>query len=53
MNCTEKIVAVGLSAFIVLLGVYPRFITNAYTGYADQICMSIQDTMKSNQLNVY
>jgi len=50
MNCTERFVAVGLSAFIVLLGVCPRFITNSYTGYSDQICKSIQDTMKSNQI---
>lgn len=52
MNCTEKLVATGLSVFIVLLGVYPRLITNAYTPFADKVCKSIQDTMRSNLISL-
>ena len=52
MNRTEQLVACGLSVFIVLLGVYPRLITNAYTGYSDRVCKSIQDTMNSNRISL-
>jgi len=52
MNGTERLVALGLSVFIVLLGIYPRLITNAYTGYSDRVCKSIQDTMKSNLISL-
>lgn len=50
MNCTERVVAVGLSVFIVLLGVYPRMVTNAYTPYADQVCKSITENLTSNRV---
>lgn len=52
MNCTERLVAVGLSVFIIALGVAPRMVTNAYTPYSDQVAKSIQDTLLSNRVNV-
>lgn len=52
MNFTERLVAVGLSVFIVLLGVYPRMVTRAYTDYADKVCKNIQETMASNQVSI-
>ena len=52
MNTTERVVALALSVFIVLLGVCPRVVTKAYEPYADQMCKSIQDTMKSNQVTI-
>jgi NADH-quinone oxidoreductase subunit M len=52
MNCTERLVALGLSVFIILLGVYPRLISNEYSGYSDRVCKSIQDTLKSNLISL-
>ncbi len=52
MNCTERIVALGLSVFIILLGVYPRMLTNAYTPYSNQICKTIQDNAKAGEVSV-
>ncbi len=52
MNGTERLVACGLSIFIVVLGIYPRLVTNTYTPYSDQVCRSIEDTLKSNQMNI-
>lgn len=50
MNLTEKLVAIGLSVFIIGLGIYPRLITNAYTPFADQVCKNIGDGLKNSQL---
>ncbi len=52
MNCTEKVVAFGLSVFIVLLGVYPRMVTRAYTPYANQVCKTIAENAKANTVSI-
>lgn len=48
MNLTEKLVAVGLSVFIIGLGVYPMMITRAYTPFADATCKVLYENMKNN-----
>lgn len=37
MNPTEKIVAYGLSVFILALGIYPMMLTKTYTPYSDHV----------------
>ncbi len=52
MNCTERFVAVGLSVFIVLLGIYPKMVTKAYTAYSDKVTKNVQETLISNKVTV-
>lgn len=53
MNMTERLVAVSLSAFIIILGVYPRLVTNTYTPYSDHVCKSVQETLTANKMTVH
>ncbi|MBX9690687.1 MAG: NuoM family protein [Candidatus Obscuribacterales bacterium] len=52
MNCTERLVAIGLSVFIIALGVYPQMLTKAYTPYTDQVCKAVLESLKSNQVTI-